>query len=201
MFKKTATYTTLFLMIATIGWLVKLMYITDADLDRYEALKNAGKAIAAKEQEKKSYQYRSGVRKDLWLAQEDHTRLHHRIASQSSRLTLVPIDDKVDIIEHLQNLQCWMQDKIFLPTATQQLRYFEAEQGIYQYSIQRFAASSVILSLFRLQGTDLPFSLNPKTAFLQGIAQDVSFSIAGKATQFQAKQFKATLTSQQEKKP
>jgi hypothetical protein len=115
----------------------------------------------------------------------------------------LPIDDKLDIIENLQQIQCWMQDKLYAQgkVAMQQMRFFEADQGIYQYSTQRFAANTVALSLFRVPGIQLPATIDPRTAFLRGIAQDVSFSIAGKTTQFQAKEFKATLLSQQEEKP
>jgi hypothetical protein len=54
----------------------------------------------------------------------------------------------------------------------------------------------VALSLFRVPGVQLPTAIDPQAAFLRGVAQDVSFSIAGKATQFQAQRFKATLLSQ-----
>ncbi|HNA62613.1 MAG TPA: hypothetical protein PKW79_06020 [Rhabdochlamydiaceae bacterium] len=198
MFKKTAIFSTLVLSLIASGWLFKLLYISQPDRDRYEQIRTQGKAVAQVSQNKESQQHRSGVRKDLWLAQEDKSRLHHRISSKTSVLTLVPIDDKVDIIENLQNLQCWMQDKLY--PDMQQVRFFEAEQGFYQYSIQKFTASSVALSLFRLPGSQLPSTIDPKRAFLRGIAQDVSFAIAGKATQFQAQQFKATLLTQQGEK-
>jgi hypothetical protein len=150
--------------------------------------------------DKKTHQNRSGVRKDLWLSQADRTRLHYRIDSKSSVLTLLPIDDKVDIIENLQQIQCWMQDKLYVQGSApmQQMRFFEADQGTYQYSSQKFTANSVALSLFRIPGIQLPTAVDPRTAFLRGIAQDVSFSVAGKTTQFQAQHFKATLLSQQE---
>jgi len=115
---------------------------------------------------------------------------------------LLPIDDKMDIIENLQHIQCWMQDKLYAQGSApmQQMRFFEADQGLYQYSSQKFTANSVALSLFRIPGIQLPTTIDAKTAFLRGIAQDVSFSIAGKTTQFQAQRFKATLLSQQEEK-
>jgi hypothetical protein len=99
-----------------------------------------------------------------------------------------------------------MQDKLYAEgdVVMQQMRFFEADQGVYQYSTGQFAANSVILSLFRVPGVQLPTTIDPSKAFLQGIAQDVSFSIAGKTTQFQAQKFKATLLtqgSQQEEKP
>jgi hypothetical protein len=203
MFKKTVLSTTLLITLLCGGWIFKLTRISQADRDRYEVMRSKGKAIAQVTQNKESRQHRAGVRKDLWLAQEDKTRLHHRIASKTSELTLIPIDDRVDIIETLQQIQCWMQDKLYPQgeSIMQQLRFFEADEGYYQYSEQRFAASSVALSLFRIQGGQLPYIVDQKAAFLRGVAKDVSFSIAGKSTQFQAQQFKATLVSQQEGNP
>jgi len=206
MFKKAIFISALCMAATCVGWLFKLVYLTDADRVKYVKLLEAGRAVAKATKSEQTHQTRGGVRKDLWLSQEDHSRLHYRIESKSSVLTLLPIDDKVDIIENLQHIKCWMQDKLYTQgdVVMQQMRFFEADQGIYQYSTQRFAANSVILSLFRVPGMQLPTTVDPSKAFLQGLAQDVSFSIAGKTTQFQAQKFKATLLtqgSQQEEKP
>ena len=200
MFKRALFISALCMAAISSIWLIKLVYLSDADRVKYKNLLETGRAIAKATKGEQTHQTRGGVRKDLWLSQQDRTRLHHRIDSKSSVLTLLPIGDKVDIIENLQHLKCWMQDKLYAQgdVAMQQMRFFEADQGIYQYSTQRFAANSVILSLFRMPGTLLPLSVDPSKAFLRGIAQDVSFSIAGKTTQFQAQKFKATLMSQQQ---
>lgn len=202
MFKRTILITSLCMAVLSLTWVFKLVYLSSADRLKCQQMLSTSKAIAKATQGQQTHQHRGGVRKDLWLAQEDQTRLHYRIDSKSSVLTLLPIDDKLDIIENLQQIKCWMQDKLYIQgnTVMQQMRFFEAEQGLYQYSSQKFAANSVALSLFRIPGTELPTSVNPGAAFLRGIAQDVSFSIAGKATHFQAQRFKATLTSQQEEK-
>lgn len=198
MFKRTIFFTTLCMAVLSLAWIFKLIYLSPADRLKCAQMLTAGRAIAKASKDQQTHQNRSGVRKDLWLSQEDHTRLHYRIDSKNSLLTLLPIDDKLDIIENLQHIKCWMQDKLYAQgnTVMQQMRFFEADQGIYQYSTQKFAASSVALSLFRIPGVQLPTSIDPSTAFLRGIAQDVSFSIAGKTSQFQAQRFKATLTSQ-----
>jgi len=183
----------------TFAWLFKLVYLSESDRVKYEKVLEAGRVIARATKGEETHQTRGGVRKDLWLSQQDDSRLHYRIDSKSSVLTLLPIDEKIDIIENLQHIKCWMQDKLYAQgdVVMQQMRFFEADQGIYQYSTQRFAANSVILSLFRMPGTLLPSLVDPSKAFLHGLAQDVSFSIAGKTTQFQAQKFKATLMGSQ----
>lgn len=203
MFKRAILLTSLCTAVLSLGWIFKLVYLSPKDRLQSEQLLSSGRAIAKATKDQQTHQNRAGVRKDLWLSQQDRTRLHYRIESKSSVLTLLPIDDKVDIIENLQQIKCWMQDKLYAQgnTAMQQMRFFEADQGIYQYSSQRFAANTVALSLFRIPGIQLPTAVDPAAAFLRGIAQDVSFSIAGKTTQFQAQKFKATLMSQPEEKP
>lgn len=203
MFKQATFMTALCMAAITFVWLFKLVYLSASDRVKYEKVLEAGRVIARATKGEQTHQTRGGVRKDLWLSQQDHSRLHYRIDSKSSVLTLLPIDEKVDIIENLQHIKCWMQDKLYAQgdVVMQQMRFFEADEGIYQYSTQRFAANSVILSLFRMPGTLLPSLVDPSKAFLRGLAQDVSFSIAGKTTQFQAQKFKATLMgSQQEEK-
>ena len=80
----------------------------------------------------------------------------------------------------------------------QQMRFFEAEEGLYRYNLQQFLAQSVTLSLFHLPGHNLPTTVNTEKAFMKGLAQDVSFSVSGKTPQFQAKQFKATIRQDEE---
>ncbi|HEY5259527.1 MAG TPA: hypothetical protein VIJ46_02685, partial [Rhabdochlamydiaceae bacterium] len=62
-----------------------------------------------------------------------------------------------------------------------------------QHLSQEFLAHSVGLSLYRLPGHSLPLKTIHSTAFLKGIAKDVSFSISGKTPKFQATDFKASL--------
>jgi hypothetical protein len=99
------------------------------------------------------------------------------------------------MIENLEGVNCWMQDKFFLSNGApmQQMRYFEADYGTYHYMNQQFLAKAVTLSIFRIPGMVLPYSLSPSEAFLSGIAQNVSFSVSGKTPQLQAQQFKASL--------
>ncbi len=200
MFKKALTLTFFCAALLTAGWIFKLSYPSSTNLQAYQALKKAGKPIAYTNPQEETHQYRSGVRKDLWLSQPDKTRLHYRIESTSSILTLIPCDDKLDIVENLKQLKCWMQDKLYLQGTTpmQQMRFFVADEGLYQYSSQQFTASTVALSLFRLPGTELLPTTDSQSAFLRGIAEGVSFSIAGKTPQFHAQHFKANLISQRE---
>jgi hypothetical protein len=198
MFRK-AVFSYTFVIVGLIAaWLFLTLHVSQNDLKRFKTLQQKGQAIAAASVDKTTRQNRAGVRKDLWIAQEGSTRLHDRIESASSVLTLTPVDDHMEIVEHLSDLHCSMQDKVTLQNGkwVQQVRYFDAITGVYQYSTSRFTAQTVALSLFRLPGNDLPVSLLKNTPYLKGVAQDVSFAVAGKASQFQAKQFKASFVGE-----
>ncbi len=185
-------------------WIFSSLHVTAQDLMRFRNLQKKGQAIAAASHQRISEQKRAGVRKDLWITQPDGKRLHDRIESQSSILKLAPVDDHLDIIEHLNNIQCSMQDKIVKAQEKwiQQVRYFEAQTGIYQYSTNQFTAEVVSLALFRVAGEELPPALKLSSAhltpYLKGVAQDVSFAVSGKASQFQAKHFKASFIGQKD---
>ncbi len=173
--------------------------MTQNDRKRFKELQQKGHEIAAASS-RSTQQNRSGVRKDLWITQPDGKRLHDCIVSASSTLTLTPIDDHMDIIEHLNQIHCSMQEKISEENGKtiQQVRYFDANSGIYQYSTNRFTAEAVSLALFRLSGNDLPPSLTQYSPYMKGVAKDVTFAVAGKASQFQAKHFKATFVGKKD---
>ncbi len=149
-------------------------------------------------------QQRKGVVKEIWFTQEDNSRLHYRIFSESSLLTIKPEGKSFDLIERLEKIKCWMQDKLYEPTAgmspMQQIRFLAAEEGIYRYTSQEFLAQSVALSLYKLGGHELPTGTLATKPFLKGIAEDVSFAVSGKTPQFNAKHFKAELNTLEEKK-
>lgn len=175
----------------------KLFYLRASDETRYQKMVRK-KALASTLQA--SYnpteQKRTKVRKEIWLAQEDHTRLHYRIESRESLLTLTPVQNKYEVIEQLRGMSCWMQEKI-LPTG-QQTRYFEAEEGLYRYHTSQLIAREATLSLFRLPGTDLPTHLlDSQDPYLRGVAQNISLTFGGKIPEFKATTFKAILKETQ----
>lgn len=138
---------------------------------------------------------RTGVSKDLWIAENNH-RLHHRIDSPSSTLTVIQKGDSMELIEHLVDMKCYLQEKIEdnYDGTHQHIRYLESESGSYHYSSQLFDANSVFLALFRLQGSNLDTNLPAEDAYLQGIAQEVSLRFSDPSPDCHAKKFKAHIT-------
>lgn len=198
MFKKARFFSFLCLTVLSIFWVSKTVVLRKSDLKAYRNLQIKAKEVATTRSQSSTQQTRQGVRKDLWVSQEEGKRLQYRIDSESSVLNLIPNAEKFDIVENLRGIQCWMQDKLYVANKKnmQQIRFFEAEEGVYRYSSQEFLAKTVSLSFFRLPGSTLPLTSNPTAAFLKGVAEGVSFSISGKDPQFHAQRFKATLQSQ-----
>lgn len=196
MFRKTKLISLAVLCLVVGFWIFQFCAVRASDYRTYKSfLEKHELASSSSSVSSSTHQKRYGVRKDIWFAGEDNARLHYRIESDSSILTLLPGKKKLDIIENLEKMRCWMQDKLLYADSNpiQQMRYFEADHGSYQYTTAQFVAQSVALSLYRLPGHELPLSYDNKSAFLRGIAEDVSFSVSGKTPQFQAQNFKAIL--------
>lgn len=204
MFQRITLFSFLFLTIAALLWSFSLLRVRSHDVTVMKQKIQDEKNTSTASLFSTTHQERKGVVKEIWFTQEDNTRLHYRIFSESSLLTIQPTDHRFDLIEKLENLKCWMQDKLIPPSSSsesmQQLRYFAAQEGIYRYTAQEFLAQSVALSLYRLKGHELPYEMTHSKPFLKGVAQDVSFAVSGKTPQFKAQQFKAELNTFEEKK-
>lgn len=204
MFRTATIFCLGFLAILTLCWGYSLVCVSQSDvasikqkiLEQEKA--NSSTFFATTHQERK------GVVKEIWFTQEEGSRLHYRIFSESSLLTIKPEGKGFDLIEKLEKIKCWMQDKLYDPAAgsgpMQQIRFLAAEEGIYRYTAQEFLAQSVALSLYRLGGHELPKTTTGTKPFLQGIAEDVSFAVSGKSPQFKAKHFNAELNTLEGKK-
>lgn len=142
-----------------------------------------------------AHQTREGVQKDIWVA-EGSERLHFRLNSRYSELMIRQKKDKVEAVEELQQIECWIQEEIDSKTNKQLVRQLKAAEGIYTYPSHRFVAETVHLAFFRLSGTDLPRSTLAKP-YLTGLAREASFAATSKLPTFTAYHLSATLDPEQ----
>jgi len=180
-------------------WIYQIAILRNKDIEFYREMTQK-KEIASSNDPAPTNQERKQVRKDIWFSQDDSSRLHYQIASEQSQLTLSPMKNKFEIIEALQDIKCWMQDKLFTEEEQpmQQTRYIEADTGLYRYTTQEFTANGVTLSLFQLPGHLLPDQPKEDSdAFLRGVAHDISFTLGGKTPQFQAQQFQVEVMKEE----
>jgi len=154
--------------------------------------------------DKKTYQYptkqmRSGVLKDIWVS-DGMQRLHHRIESPRSVLTAYPKNNAFELVEQMQGMKCYIQEKIEYGVetgqASQQLRFIESQEGTYYFANQHFDAHQVFLAVFRLSGDILPSQIDLKEAFLQGVADEVTLFFSDHGPNFHAEKFKAHIRPQ-----
>ncbi len=204
MFRRATLFSFLLLGAIASIWGFSLVHVRFSDISWIKERINEEKKTSSTQLFSTTQQQRKGVVKEIWFAQEDNSRLHYRIFSESSLLTIQPEGKSFDFIEKLEKIKCWMQDKLYTPSAggshLQQIRFLAAEEGIYRYTSQEFLAQSVALSLYRMGGHDLPKEMGTTKPFLKGIAQDVSFAVSGKNPQFKAKHFNAELNTLEGKK-
>ncbi len=200
MFKKQMALTLLVLIPVLALWIIKTTTLSSSDIATYQKLiKN--QELASSVTSSNTNQERYFVRKDIWFAQDNHSRLHYHILSKRSVLTLTPIHNKFEVVETLEGIQCWMQDRLFSEgpesSPMQQTRYIEAKEGLYRFNTQEFLANKVELSLYQLPGHHLPFESSILVKpFLHGIATNISFLFSGKTPHFQAAQFKAVVSKE-----
>lgn len=140
-------------------------------------------------------QKREGVQKDIW-AVNGSERLHFRLKSRHSELALTQKKDKVEAIEFLQDIDCWVQDEVDRAASLQQIRTLTAEEGIYYFPSHKFIAQHVNLAFFRLPGTELPLVLFPEKPFLTGVAREMSFAATSKTPTFTAYHLQAQFDPQ-----
>jgi hypothetical protein len=133
---------------------------------------------------------RSCVQKDVYTI-DGAERRHFRLRSEGSELILTQKKEKIDAVEKLQKLECWIQDAIDPKNKTQEVRYFTSDSGIYYFPSHRFLTDSIDLAFFHLYGDDFPASFSESEPYLTGVATDVQFTATDKIPKFTAYHLRA----------
>jgi hypothetical protein len=137
-----------------------------------------------------SHQTRTDVRKDIWSAGGDE-RLHFRLKSAGSELALIQKKGKIEAVEELRKIECWIQEKIDPLLNMSEVKALKAASGTYHYPASRFDAETVELFFYRLRSaSEFPILEKP---YLSGTARETTFSAAGKTPSFTARGLQAKL--------
>jgi hypothetical protein len=115
-----------------------------------------------------AHQIRRGVQKDIWTVRGDE-RLHYRLHSARSYLTLTQKKDRIEALEKLEDVECAIQEKVDSSRKVQQVRTLKAPRGTYMYPPHQFDLETVHFSFFKLPGNVLPETIS-ELPFLQGEA-------------------------------
>lgn len=149
-------------------------------------------------------QNRKGVSKDVWMTKKG-SRFQMRLHSVDSELVFVEAQDRVEMVEYMKDVICWVQEEIFfvLPDGTQVdqdqqgaeprqvVRYMESDEATYYYRIDQFVANQVHMQRYELPGHRLPDSIDEYQPSMSGTAKKVEISMLGKELKFKAYQLKA----------
>lgn len=176
-----------------------LVRLSPSNAAQYRKLVQESKELGSQKtlEHEDAQQMREGVQKDIWIV-NDHERLHFRIQSACSHLTLTQKGGKFGAVETLQGIECWVQEQINRKEGSQQVRLLFADEGIYTYPAHRFTAKTVDLEFYRVPGQELPLSLAGKIPYLTGIAQEVVLGAAMKVPTFTAYHLRAKFDPEKE---
>lgn len=194
MIKRATLVAFLLLAIFTTGAFFEAFYSTKGG-ESIEQVLTQDVSMPKNEEKYPNKQMRSGVSKDLWIANRENGRLHHHIESPRSILTAIQKGNQIELTEQMINMRCFFQEKIEEEDGEirQNIRYLQSSEGTYHYSDQLFDAHSVFLALYNLPGNTLTTTLDPQAAFLRGVADDVSLTFSNGSPNFHAKKFKAQI--------
>lgn len=108
---------TLWIALSFMGITLVLLYdnlghYTDADKGIYDRLVK-GEDVEDKIAETQiSKQRRTGLQKNIFF-NDHHQRLEFRLKSASSELALEKTDSHIEVVEHLQDVVCWLQESVY----------------------------------------------------------------------------------------
>lgn len=173
-------------------------------------------------------QQRTNVQKDILLTQGADRLLVH-LTSTDSVLVLDRQENKMEIIEKMDNVKCVMQEELFyvlpdgrevirrsdgnlvlreagdlIPDAEgmqpmQHVRYMEADHATYYYKNDNVIADHVKISRYTVSGHGLVTNFAFDKPSMTGLADNVEFSLKGPEVQFTAHRFKAIYYGQKGK--
>lgn len=190
---KKAVFVSLFLVIALLGYMTShFLWVDSSDKAAYENLQNLTKTDTAKES--KTRQDKTNVRKELWNPYGGK-RLHTRLISDSSRLTLARSEGKEEVVEEMQNVFLLTQEE--LKDNFQTLRIVIAKEATYFFKDERVVAERVKLFRFKLPGEILPEEFPTEKPLMEGEAKWVEFYLKEGRVDLNASE--ATLRSPEKK--
>jgi hypothetical protein len=165
-------------------------FIEPKDFEKYETIVTKNPNASEHSIKREAHQVRRGVQKDIFFSDKEN-RLHFRIKSSLSSLSINRQKGRQQLVEHLHDIECFVQDKIDLTSQVQQIRYFTAQEGEYLFPSHQFSANNITLSFFQLPGQFLPDKMLQHDAYLSGFAKKLFFSLEEKSPKFTVDHFKA----------
>jgi hypothetical protein len=204
-FKKQMKYNTFsytlflssFALLGSIVYLcIRLGFFTPSDQEEYQKLLVNIEGELERNVPSLSTQERIGVRKDLFFY-KNGSRQQLKVLSDYSELQLHRIQNRVELMEEMRDIQCYMQEKLFSSHATktpmQSVLFLEAATARYFYKTEDLIAENVKIQRFLAHGDNLNNDLHVIKPLISGIAEKIRFFYDQNGPNVKTEQFKATL--------
>ncbi len=173
-----------------------LFRVTEEDIEAYQELVESSRPVS-KTVLSQSKQLREGVVKEIWY--HGRSPLCIRIISALSELCFSQQNGEMEVVEQLQGVECWMQEKLYYEEGKpmQLVRYMQAENATYHYNTQLFTAEATLFWRYRLEGHEPVSSVEGHEPIMSATAQTVEFTLKGKEIDFQAHRLRATFNQEE----
>ncbi len=182
----------LLLFVAVFGWMLWSLTRTSPQTVReYQAI------IAQTKEEVQSPLYvsnqqREQVVKDIFLMQESG-RLQMHIVCKDSRIVFETNGREAQLVEHLKDIHALFQEELGNTNhrPTQIVQAVRANEGTYNYQLNRFVTEDVEIARYLVDGHRLPDQVSGKP-LMSGRAKSAVFTFDD-TFQFTAQKMRATL--------
>ncbi len=131
--------------------------------------------------------------KDLWV-NKNGKRFHYHLESPISRIILKHEEDGTEIIEEMEDMRLWIQDRIVTsPRPLQEIRFIQSPLSTFHFSNQELKTQKSFIALYTTPGKDLSLHLKPELVSLRGRADTFDISVDNDGVKFSAKGFTAQI--------
>lgn len=159
----------------------------------------------------KASQQHHQVRKEIYFTQNE-SRLQLLLLSANAELVLESLEGKIEMVEQMQDVNCFMQEKTYyiLPDGRevtndnefngkpmQVVRYLKAKKAVYNYSSNNLKAQDVNIYQFVIPGHVLVENTNGLHPIMSGKAEMAQIFFDSEGMHFKAKNVKATFSKEQ----
>ena len=111
-FSKTLWLALSFVILAWAFFYFTLGHYSESDKIAYERLVSGENEEAILTEPQVSKQRRTGLQKNIFF-NDNHQRLEFKMKSANSELALEKVGRHIEVVEHLQDVVCWLQESVY----------------------------------------------------------------------------------------
>ncbi len=188
------------LMVLLMGVTVGLLVVSSDSDDQvqYRALIESSKSSAEEGSIQKalaSQQRREGMQKSIWYT-KGNERLKMFMLSEAATLRVRKQSGTSGVVEEMEQLRCWVQEKLLPQSKEQLVRYFEAQTATYSYDHSTLNTDEIRIIAFRAPGDLLPAQAKENSISIRGVADKAKLHLAGDSFEMEAEHLHASFFNQ-----